>query len=184
MSTESTPLPRTLLIVDDEKDIREILLESLAPICDHVLTACDGVEALSIIEKNPNLCAVLSDIRMPHMDGLALLSHLRTQFNPIPFVVLTAFGDTQSYQEAIRLNATDFLEKPIVHEELKRVMNKAIQYGCEVIKLDQLLNNMISELRSSFHNTEEILRAKRTVMLMRIENSIYLKNETQKRRSS
>ena len=184
MSTESIALARTLLIVDDEKDIREILQDTLSPICDHILTACDGKDALSIIEANPNICAILSDIRMPNMDGLELLSHIRGNFNPIPFVVITAFGDTKSYQEAIRLNATDFLEKPIVFGEIQKVMAKAIQYGIEIIKLDRALDELLADLKTSIHNTEELKRAKRTVMLMRIENSIYQDNENQKRSSS
>ncbi len=184
MSTESKSIARTLLIVDDERDIRDILKDSLAPICNHIFTAGDGLEALSIIETNPTICAILSDIRMPHMDGLELLSHIRSNFNPIPFVVLTAFGDVKSYQQAIRLNATDFLEKPIVPDEIQKVMEKAVQYGIEILKLDRALDEMLADLKTSIQNTEELKRAKRTVTLMRVENSIYLKNETQKRRSS
>ncbi len=171
---------RRLLIVDDEPEILDLLIELLTPICDEVLTAGNGVEALSILESTPGICAILSDIRMPRMDGLELLSRVRSRFNPIPFVVLTAFGDTKSYQEAIRLNATDFLAKPIVLGEIQEVMTKAIQYGVAVNQLNEALDRILSQEQIPAEISESIKRARRTVMLMRIESSIYIQNKSGK----
>jgi YesN/AraC family two-component response regulator len=117
---------------------------------------------------------------MPGMDGLELLSRIRTAFNPIPFVVLTAFGDTKSYQEAIRLNATDFLVKPIVYGELQKVMTKALRYGVEINQLNRALDQILSHEKLPIEITDSIKRARRTVMLMRIENSIYIQSKTKK----
>jgi two-component system response regulator TctD len=171
---------RKLLLVDDESEILDLLGELLGPICDEVLTASDGVQALTILENHPGICAILSDINMPHMDGLELLSRIRAQFNPIPFVVLTAFGDTKSYQQAIRLNATDFLAKPIVLNELQEVMAKAIQYGIAINQLNHTLDQILSHEQIPIEISESFKRIKRTVMLMRIESSIYIQNKSRK----
>ena len=180
MNPDENAPPRKLLLVDDEPEILDLLGELLKPICDEVRTANNGVEALAIVENDPEICAVLSDIQMPVMDGLELLSRLRAQFNPIPFVVLTAFGDAKSFQQAIRLNATDFLVKPIVLNELQEVMIKAIQYGVAVNHLNQTLDQILSQERIPVEIAESIKRARRTVMLMRIENSIYIQNKSGK----
>lgn len=180
VKTESKPPIRRLLLVDDEVEILDLLGELLKPICDEVLTAGNGIEALAILESNSDVCAILSDIKMPKMDGLELLSRIRTEFNPIPFVVLTAFGDTKSYQEAIRLNATDFLIKPIVYGELQKVMTKALRYGVEINHLNRALDEILSNEKLPIEITDSIKRARRTVMLMRIENSIYIQSKTKK----
>jgi CheY-like chemotaxis protein len=184
MSQPSTPMNpdkyspvRKLLLVDDEPEILDLLVELLTPVCDEVLTAGNGVEALAILENTPGICAILSDIKMPRMDGLELLSCVRAQFNPIPFVVLTAFGDSKSYQQAIRLNATDFLAKPIVLSEIQDVMTKAIQYGVALNELNHTLDRILSQEQIPLEISEPIKRARRTVMLMRIESSIYIQNK-------
>jgi len=178
MTQDSNAPVHQLLLVDDEPEILDLLSQLLSPICDEVLTAGNGVEALTVLETNPGICAILSDIRMPHMDGLDLLSRVRARFNPIPFVVLTAFGDSKSYQQAIRLNATDFLTKPIVLGELQEVMIKALQYGVALKQLDHTLNQVFSTEQVPVEISESIKRARRTVMLMRIESSIYLKKRS------
>ncbi|MBU6153802.1 MAG: response regulator [Bdellovibrionales bacterium] len=171
---------RKILVVDDEPELLDLLGDILNPISDEIITAENGLEALSVLEANPDIHAILSDIQMPRMNGLELLSRIRSQFNPIPFVVLTAFGDSKSYQEAIRLNATDFLEKPIVFKQLQLVMTRAIRYGISIQQLNHSLNEVLAKEQIPAEISESIKRARRTVMLMRIESSIYLQKSERK----
>jgi two-component system, NtrC family, response regulator AtoC len=167
---------RKLLIVDDEPALVEILQEYLGPVCDQILTAKNGAEALSLIRSSSDISAVLSDINMPVMTGLELLETLRKEFNAIPFVVLTAYGDKQSYQKAVNLNATDFLEKPYEQDALIKVMERAIQYGNALIECDRELDELFKQSKLTAEEIEKIKRAKRTASMMRFESAIYQKN--------
>lgn len=180
MNMKAKDPPRKILLVDDEPEILDLLGDILKPICDEIITAENGLQALAVLESNPDISAILSDIQMPRMNGLELLSRIRSQFNPIPFVVLTAFGDSKSYQEAIRLNATDFLEKPIVFKQLQLVMTRAIRYGVSVHQLNRSLDEVLAKEQIPAEISESIKRARRTVMLMRIESSLYLQKREKK----
>ncbi len=176
MDISSAKIEKILLVVEDEPELADIIKETLEPLCDKVLTAAHGGEALTQLQNNPNITAVISDISMPVMNGLQLLAEIRKSFNAVPFVVLTGFGDSKSYQEAIKLNATDFLEKPFNHDDIVRVMKKALEYGHELQKADLELNKLYSEAGLTAEKIEQLKRAKRTTMAMRIENSIYVKD--------
>ncbi len=172
---QNTNLGRTVLIVEDEEDLNEILADLLSPICDKILTASNGEEALQLIETFPEICAVLSDIKMPKMDGFELLRQIRSNFNPVPFVILTAYGDSQNYLKAIQLNATDFLEKPFDQNAVMTIMQRAIAYGLEITKIERKLEEIYQASGIAEEELEEIKRAKRTVLAMRIESSLYSK---------
>jgi CheY-like chemotaxis protein len=162
-----------LLIVEDELDLRDALETRLEPLCSKIFLAANGMEALEIIKTSADLCAILSDINMPIMNGLELLAKVRRTFNPIPFVVLTGYGDDASHQEAIRLNATDFLSKPFQGDHLAQVMKRALNYGAELLKIEKELDVLFKSSEMTPEKLESLRRAKRTAMAMRIESSIY-----------
>lgn len=167
----------TLLVVEDETELQKIIQEILEPEVPGIVCANNGADALDILNKNPSICAILSDINMPKMSGLELLKDLRSRFNPIPFVVLTAYGNPQSMREAIQLNATDFLDKPFSTEELIAVIKRAIEYGKEIQKIEKEIEEKYKN--SSTENVEFLRRVKRTTLNMRAENSIYVKKVRQ-----
>jgi DNA-binding NtrC family response regulator len=164
-----------LLIVEDEPELALTLKETLHPICPDIQLASNGIEALKIIRTQPDLTAILSDIKMPQMTGLQLLAELRSQFNPIPFVVLSGHGDTDAYQEALRLNATDFLQKPFKIEELMDVMEKALSYGIELLKIQEEIDEFTNDAALSPERVALLRRLKRTAMSMKAQNSVYLR---------
>lgn len=168
---------RSILIVDDEEDLVEVLKTTLTPLCDKIFTANNGLEALAIIKNFPELSAVLSDINMPSMNGLELLTEVRQQFNPVPFVVLTGYGDTKGYRTAIKLNATDFLEKPCATNEIIAVMKRAVEYGVELIMAERLIDEFYRTSNLPGEKITQLKRSKRTVMAMRIENEIYIRKK-------
>lgn len=168
---------KVLLIVEDEPELAASLKEILEPTCDRVLWAENGVEALKIIRANPDLTAILSDIKMPKMNGLQLLAEIRSQFNPIPFVVLSGHGDYAAYQEAVKLNATDFLQKPFDIDNLVEVISKAIHYGVELLKIQDEVDELISSIDIPPEKIATLKRLKRTTLAMRAESSIYNKKK-------
>ena len=123
-----------ILVVDDEQDVqllfqqrfrREIKKEEMA-----FEFAFSGEEALEYMQDNPHEAVlILSDINMPGMSGLELLEQIKTDYkNPPPVVMMiTAYGDEQNYNTAMRLGADDFLTKPLEFNVLKEKLKAIIQ---------------------------------------------------------
>ncbi|HXR98173.1 MAG TPA: sigma-54 dependent transcriptional regulator [Terriglobales bacterium] len=110
--------PSRILLADDEPNERHGLAELLATWGYEVDAVSDGVEALEHLSRTfPR--AVLTDIRMPRMDGLQLLERVRQQYGKLPVLVITGQGSKDAAIECLRLQATDYIEKPIKGEELK-----------------------------------------------------------------
>ena len=101
-----------ILVVDDEPTFRELLRDILEHAGHQVLEAGDGVEALAILEQ-ARVHMVVTDQRMPRLDGLGLVRRLREQPAPPPVVVITAHGTIPDAVEAVRLGAADYLTKPL-----------------------------------------------------------------------
>jgi DNA-binding NtrC family response regulator len=115
----------SLLIVDDEPDLRELLALTLANIAAAVHTASNGKEALEII-KTGTIDVVLSDINMPEMNGLELLAQVRDLGLDIPFIFVTGYADSTKCVQALRLGATDFLEKPFKKNQVVEIISNAM----------------------------------------------------------
>jgi len=104
---------KTILVVDDESDIR-LVMEDLLMDEYNVLTAGDGVEALEIIsEKRGEIELVITDIRMPRMDGMELLKEIKASYPGIGVMMISAFGDINTALDAIRKGAYDYISKPL-----------------------------------------------------------------------
>jgi two-component system KDP operon response regulator KdpE len=109
-----------VLVVDDEKPLRDFVRRNLDVRGYEVLTASSGLEALAIF-KNENVQLVIMDIMMPHMDGLETTRRIR-QDSHVPIIILTAMGEEADKVRAFDLGADDYLTKPFgVGELLGRV---------------------------------------------------------------
>ena len=109
-----------VLVVDDEKPLRDFVRRNLEVRGYKVLTASNGLEALAIF-KNEQLQLVIMDIMMPHMDGLEATRRIR-QESHVPIIILTAMGEESDKVRAFDLGADDYLTKPFgVGELLGRV---------------------------------------------------------------
>ncbi|XID90207.1 response regulator [Paenibacillaceae bacterium WGS1546] len=120
-----------ILIVDDEQEIRSgirRLLEdsSLADRLEIVGTAGDGEEALTVAGSRP-VDLILTDIRMPGMNGLELIRHIRTANPAIRFIILSGYDDFAYAREAMRYGALDYLLKPVEERELLEVVERLIE---------------------------------------------------------
>jgi CheY-like chemotaxis protein len=115
-----------ILVVDDEKDMEALFMQRFRrEIREHDVEfafASSGEEALQYLEQlNHEAVLILSDINMPGMSGIQLLQHIKEKYeNPPPVVMMiTAYGDTENYELAMKLGADDFLTKPLDFNLLK-----------------------------------------------------------------
>ena len=120
---------RTILLVDDEEDIRDVLSLSLADIGYTVHTAENGVTALNLFKRFQPLI-VMTDIKMPGMDGIELLQRIKRENRDCEVVMITGHGDMDLAIRSLKNEATDFITKPInvdaLEIALKRVKEKIL----------------------------------------------------------
>jgi len=110
-----------LLIVDDEVDVREFAKNFFKRRNIEVFTASGGLDALNIIEtQKPDL--VLLDVRMEEMSGVEVLKKLREKNNPVKVVMVTGVEDEEIIKEATSLGIKGYVHKPLVLEELEKVV--------------------------------------------------------------
>src|SRR5260221_3651277 len=112
-----------IMIVDDSAAIRKILQRMLVQAgfaIGKVVEACDGLEALERMQtESVNL--ILSDVNMPNMDGIELLSALKSKpaFKNVPFVLITTEGGEAKVMEAVQLGAAGYVRKPFTADQIK-----------------------------------------------------------------
>ena len=115
-----------LLIVDDEPHQREMLSRILDRAGYSVRTAADGREALAALDED-TFDLVLTDQRMPVLDGIALLDEARVRLPGVPVVLMTAYGSVSSAVQAMKRGAADYLTKPFERDELVLVLEKVLR---------------------------------------------------------
>jgi DNA-binding NtrC family response regulator len=118
-----------ILVVDDEKDMTRLLQRTLEPELDcQVTMAFSGAMALNVLEQTgTSFDLVISDIRMPEMDGFELLDALKKNYPDLTVVMLTAYGNIESAVVAIKKGAYDFISKPFEHSEIIFKIGKALE---------------------------------------------------------
>lgn len=115
-----------VLVVDDEKVIREILADFLSLEGFAVATAADGVAALDQLE-NGQFDMVISDLKMPNMGGLELLEEIQTNHENVLTVIMTGFGTVETAIEAMKKGAYDYILKPFKVEEVVHIVYRGIE---------------------------------------------------------
>lgn len=115
-----------VLVVDDEESIREFLEIMLRKEGFEVTCAEDGQKALETIKKK-SFDLVISDLQMPNMTGIELLRHVKDQYPDILFMMITAFGTTETAVEAMKLGAYDYITKPFKIDEVRININNALR---------------------------------------------------------
>ena len=142
-------MSKTILIAEDEPILRESLAELLAGEGREVLQAEDGKKAYEIVVGRP-VDVVLTDVRMPEMDGLALLDHLHKIAPQTPVIVVTAYGTIESAVAAMQAGAHDYLLKPVQFEEVLLKVERALEFA-ESSRAQRVINDQLAET-STFHN--------------------------------
>jgi DNA-binding NtrC family response regulator len=117
---------KRILIVDDDPDIRESLPGGLSALGAEIATAKDGEEALALVGSGPP-DVVLTDVRMPGLDGLELLRLLRQRAPAVDVILMTAYDDMPTVVTGMREGARDFLVKPLDLHHLRRVVAEVFE---------------------------------------------------------
>lgn len=114
---------KRILVVDDEENTRIALTRLLSREGYDVQTAANGLEALSRLRQRAAEL-IITDLNMPEMNGLVFLRELNREFPASNVIMMTAYGEVESYLEALNLGAFEYLNKPLRVEELRKVMGK------------------------------------------------------------
>ena len=117
----------TILIVDDEPNYQVVLAEILKDEGFEVFTANSGLAGLPIVYST-DLDLVLSDMKMPGMDGIAFLAKIKEYNKQLPVILITAYAEVEKAVEAMRLGAFTYLAKPFSNEQLLASVRKAIEH--------------------------------------------------------
>lgn len=128
---EDTVLPSltqlaTILVVDDEENAREGLSKILTKEGYAVEMAANGKEAIEALRRF-NFDLVITDMRMPLMDGFEVLREIKKMNESIGVIMITAYGEVESYLEAMNMGAFEYINKPVRVNELKRVISKVLE---------------------------------------------------------
>jgi DNA-binding NtrC family response regulator len=115
---------RRVLVADDELNMRRVLEAMLRREGYEVITAANGAEALTGMTAGVH--TVITDLKMPVLDGMALLKRMSSDYPDVPVVMITAHGSVENAVEAVKLGAFDYLEKPFEQEQIRQVVAKAI----------------------------------------------------------
>ncbi|WP_437285396.1 sigma-54-dependent transcriptional regulator [Sorangium sp. So ce406] len=126
-----------VLVVDDEASARSGLEKLLRQEGYAVDAAADGAEALEVAAERPP-DVVVTDLKMPKMDGMALLGRLREQDPSLPVIVVTAFGDVTSAVQAMRAGAEDYLTKPVDFDALLLSIERALERSALRVEAENL----------------------------------------------
>ncbi len=120
------PEKKQVLIVDDEPNLRKILAAQLSRDGYDVLLAEDGSEGLALLREH-HIDLVVTDLKMPKVDGMTLLREALKEAPDLPIVMITAHGTVDTAVEALKLGAFDYLTKPFDKDEVRQVVAKALR---------------------------------------------------------
>ena len=123
-------VPRRVLVVEDEKNQRQMLVRTISEMEFEVAAAGSGEEALRMIEDFSPTVAIL-DLNLPGINGLELARAIQERLSKTRMIVLTGYGDLDAARQAMRLDVVDFLLKPCPLGELETAVSRAYQKAAE-----------------------------------------------------
>lgn len=121
-------MPEKLLVVDDEPDMLKLLsmiIKEKTPY--EIITTNNPVEALDLAQRG-GFDIVITDLKMPGLDGIELLNAVRNFDKDIPIIIITAYATAESAAEAMEKNAFDFITKPFRKEQILFTIEKALKW--------------------------------------------------------
>ena len=127
MSPDNKGKKTTILVVDDEEPIRFLCEDLLASLNYEVVTVPDGEAAMAKLEERDDIDIVISDLRMPGIDGLEVTRRVRTKYPSVDVIVLTGFASIESAVESMKLGAADFIRKPFNLNTLISSVSKLVE---------------------------------------------------------
>jgi DNA-binding NtrC family response regulator len=165
----------TILVVDDDPDIREVLRDRLESLGYRVLAASGGEEGLELLEKqSPQM--VLLDIEMPGMQGLEVLKEIRRREIDVTVVMMTAYGTIERAVQAMKEGAYDFVPKPFEPDHIALVVQKALERerlkrGVEILSGEaeeryRLIVGKSARMKQAIDSATKAAASRSTVLLL------------------
>lgn len=155
-----------ILVVDDEPDVQALIAQRYAEKIRrgeyHFSFAGNGREALDLVARPPEPDVLLTDLRMPVMDGLGLLEALNGRRATLRMIVITAYGDIPNIRKAMNLGAYDFLQKPLDFQDLDRTVERALRSAAEQRKAlaayrhNAQLKHIVDEITQHLVETQDV----------------------------
>ncbi len=124
----------TILVIDDEEDIRSIVKHHLVKANYKVIEAENGEQAIEKINEGDNpltIDAAICDIRMPKINGVEAISYFRKEYPSVPVIVITGFPDTNLAVSLMKKGVKDYIVKPVEKEKLLAAVKKAVSEKAE-----------------------------------------------------
>ena len=146
-----------ILFVDDDASLRTVVPFALKRDGYDIATASDGYEALDMFAKE-KYDLVVQDVRMPGMDGLELLSRLKSENGDIPIIIMTAFSNWDVAVEAMRLGAFDYVKKPFDNDELRNIVKRALAFSAAGDNVDSPEKIRFIGQSAAIKEIQEIIR--------------------------
>lgn len=119
----------TILLVDDDTGVRKCVGDMLERSGYVILAAEDGGSAMAVLQERNDIDLVIADYRMPGMDGLLLLRRIKEKDSDLPVIMMTGYGDLESYLCATGLGVVRYIGKPIRLRELQKNVRDAVAEG-------------------------------------------------------
>ncbi|MBS1190394.1 MAG: DNA-binding response regulator [Rhodocyclaceae bacterium] len=148
---------KQILVVDDEPKMRRVLEIMLQQMGHRVLGAGNGCEALALFKAH-TVDLVITDLRMPEMDGIELLGNLRAQESDVPVMVITAHGTIETAVAAMKHGACDYILRPFDIDALELAVERALN-GAEVARQNAFLRQEIDRGWGAFVGTSQPMQA-------------------------
>jgi len=148
---------KQILVVDDEPKMRRVLEIMLQKMGHKVFSAGNGLEALAVFAANA-IDLVITDLRMPEMDGIELLASLRKQESDVPVMVITAHGTIETAVTAMRHGACDYILRPFDIDALELAVKRSLD-GAEVARQNAFLRQEIDRGWDAFIGTSQPMKA-------------------------
>ena len=146
-----------ILVIDDEPHMRRVLEIMLRQAGHKVFSASDGQEALELMHVN-RIDLVITDMRMPRMDGIELLTRMRAEDNQTPVIVVTAHGSIESAVDAMRHGASDYILRPFDLETLELSISRVLKEA-EVALQNDFLREELGRGWDAFVGGSEIMQS-------------------------
>jgi len=146
----------TILVVDDEELIRNLVVTFLSKLGHSCVTAMNGVDALDKMKGN-KIDAVVTDIKMPNMDGINLTIEILRQYPGLPVMVMTAFDEEYSAGIAISVGAREFIKKPFSLDEFAIRLHKMIN-DSETLRRTKGAKNVDENIQDLMDELEKTLK--------------------------
>ncbi|WP_327785488.1 sigma-54 dependent transcriptional regulator [Zhongshania aliphaticivorans] len=173
MQKTTNNMQQTVLIIDDEPDIRELLDITISRMGLNTIAVGNVSDAIQALEAHPDINLCLTDIKLPDGSGLEIVRYIQAASICTAVAVLTAYGSTEIAVEALKAGAFDFINKPVSVEQLRNLVKSALKLGRRDTQFDGSSNTrLLGETASIVTLREQIIK------LSRSQAPVYISGES------